>query len=110
MTEGPTPLILDVTATPDGPTVTVTGELDMASVERFVEFTTRQLEGPPRQLSVDLSGVRFCDSSGINGLVQLRNLSSAAGWQYRLIRLPSELDRVISDLTGLRDFLNVVED
>jgi anti-anti-sigma factor len=110
MSEGPTPLILDVLDAPDGPTVSVAGELDMASANGLVKFAARQLRGAPRRLTIDLSGVLFCDSSGINALVQLRNLSSERDWDFRLIHLRPDLDRLISDLTGLREFLGIMHD
>jgi anti-sigma B factor antagonist len=110
MSEDATPLIVDVRAAPDGPVVTVAGELDMASADRLVKFAARQLRSAPRRLTIDLSGVLFCDSSGINALVQLRNLSAERGWDFRLVHLRPDLDRLIADLTGLREFLGIMAD
>ncbi len=106
----PTPIDLDVSLAPDGPTVTVAGELDIASVGTLVDVAGGHIQGPLGRLTIDLSGVLFCDSSGINGLVQLRNQCAERGWDFRLVHLPRELDRIISDLTGLREFLGVVRD
>jgi anti-anti-sigma factor len=104
------PLELDVAVTRDGPTVTVAGELDMATVTTLVDTAGRHIQGPASRLTIDLSGVVFCDSSGINGLVLLRNQCTEQGWDFRIVHLPRELDRLISDLTGLREFLGIVRD
>ena len=107
--QNPTPLALDVTVAPDGPTVMVACELDMASVEALVDVAGREISGPTRRLTIDLSGVLFCDSSGINGLVRLRNQCAEQGWDFRLVHLPRDLHRLISDLTGLREFLGIAD-
>ncbi|MGE5829073.1 MAG: STAS domain-containing protein [Micromonosporaceae bacterium] len=102
-----TPLAVQVSRDSNGPVLQVTGELDMSSTGTLVETGRQQLRGPAALLTVDLSGVGFCDSAGINGLVQLRKSCAEAGWQFRLVNLNSSLRRVICDLTGLGEFLNV---
>jgi anti-anti-sigma factor len=103
-----TPLVVGVATEPDGPTILASGELDLSTVDRLVELAIGQIQGGPARLTVDLAGVSFCDSAGINGLVKIRNASAAAGWSFRLINLSPELDRVVCDLTGLGEFLGVV--
>ena len=102
------PLVVSVAAEPGGPTVTVAGELDLSTVDLLVDTATSQLQGGPARLTLDLAGVTFCDSAGINGMVKIRNASAAAGWTFRLVNLTAELDRVVCDLTGLGEFLGVV--
>ncbi|MER7547270.1 STAS domain-containing protein [Spirillospora sp. NPDC127506] len=52
------------------------GELDMATVPALDDHVSRawSADRPPR-LALELSGVRFCDSSGINAFVR--------GWKTR---------------------------
>ena len=102
------PLVVSVVAEPGGPTVVVAGELDLATVDLLVDTASAQIQGGPARLTIDLTGVSFCDSAGINGLVKIRNASAAAGWTFRMINLSPELDRVVCDLTGLGEFLGVV--
>ena len=102
------PLVVSVVAEPDGRTVVVAGEIDLATVDLLVETGMAQIQGGPARLTVDLAGVGFCDSAGINGLVKIRNASAGAGWTFQMINLSPDLDRVICDLTGLGDFLGVV--
>jgi anti-anti-sigma factor len=55
-----------VTVTPDrGATVRISGELDMSSVDRLDAEVARVLAAAPRRLVVDVSDVRFADSSAI---------------------------------------------
>jgi anti-anti-sigma factor len=103
-----TPLVVSVTTGSDGPTVVVSGELDLSTVDRLVDVGMSQIVGPPAQLTIDLAGVTFCDSAGINGLVKIRNAAAAEDWTFRMVNLTAELDRVVCDLTGLGEFLGVV--
>jgi anti-sigma B factor antagonist len=49
--------------------VAVTGEVDLYTAPRLWEALDSAIAGAPRQLIVDLSGVTFLDSSGLNVLV-----------------------------------------
>lgn len=102
-----TPLAVQVSRDGEGPVIRVAGELDMASTGTLVETGRQQLRGPAGLLTVDMSGVGFCDSAGINGLVQLRKSCADAQWRFQVVNLSSGLRRVICDLTGLGDFLGV---
>jgi anti-sigma B factor antagonist len=102
-----TPLSIRVSRDSEGPVIRVAGELDMASTGTLVETGAQQLRGPAAVLTVDMSGIGFCDSAGINGLVQLRKSCDDAQWRFRLVNLSGNLRRVICDLTGLGEFLGV---
>jgi anti-sigma B factor antagonist len=105
-----TPLAVQVSRDGEGPVIRVAGELDMASIDTLVETGRAQLRGPTAVLTVDMAGVGFCDSAGINGLVQLRKSCAEAQWGFQLVNLSGSLRRVICDLTGLGDFLGVQPD
>jgi anti-anti-sigma factor len=54
-----------------GTVVRIRGEVDLATSPKL-DVTFSQLEPPDGVVVIDLSGVTFIDSSGLNALVQLR--------------------------------------
>ena|SRR2546421_12730973 len=50
--------------------VAVTGEVDLYTAPRLRETIDSAIAGTPRELVIDLSGVEFLDSSGLNLLVR----------------------------------------
>ena len=65
-------------------TVTVTGDIDLASVGRLERARDRALSGNPSQVLIDLRGVRFIDSSGLKFLIETDRLSRSGGWRLKL--------------------------
>jgi len=51
----------------DPPTIVVTGDLDLANAAEFEESMTGALDGSTA-LTVDLTGVPYCDSSAVRAL------------------------------------------
>ncbi|PJE97309.1 anti-sigma factor antagonist [Streptomyces carminius] len=86
----------------DGPLalVAVAGEIDM---ETAPALRTRALEviaqGHPR-LILDLAAVTFCDSSGLNVLINIVRCAKAAGGSLALAAVPDRLARML-DFTGV---------
>ena len=64
--------------------VTVSGELDIATAEQAYSYITEILDGRPAPVTVDLSGVTFCDASGLGALARLARHARAAGRQFKL--------------------------
>ena len=56
-------------ASASGPVVMLSGEADITTVAELSETLTAQLASATRHLTVDLSGLRFADSSVIRALV-----------------------------------------
>lgn len=80
------------------------GDLDLASVGAFEEVTSAA--GGAGDLVVDLSGVRFIDSSGIHAIVRARVASAERGAGMELVVLPgSPVERVL-EISGLREELD----
>ena len=103
----PTRLDITVEPGPTGATIAVTGELDMSTADRLVTTVTDALSGDADgRLSVDLSGVGFCDSAGIRALVRLRKVADQAGLSLELLN-PTPVVRRVLELSGLVDHLNV---
>lgn len=76
------------------------GDLDLDTVGAARAALDRALESRPPILVVDLSGVGFCDSSGLNLLLQARYEAEAAGVTMRLASPAVAVARVF-ELTGL---------
>jgi anti-anti-sigma factor len=100
-------LAVDLVDSADGPVLKLAGELDLSTVGTMVDLGRGALAGPPTMLTVDMAGVEFCDSAGINGLVKLRNASVNLGTQFRVVHPRPHVRRVLADLTGLGEFLGI---
>jgi anti-anti-sigma factor len=80
--------------------VTVTGELDIATAEQAYSYISDVIDGLPAPVTVDLSGLTFCDASGIGALVRIARHARQAGRQVMLTSVrPSVLK--IMRITGL---------
>ncbi|MGC2998286.1 STAS domain-containing protein [Streptomyces sp. G35A] len=80
---------------PAGPVVlTVTGELDHHTAPRLTEALEDVPLAPGTPLVIDLSGVAYCDSTGITVLVTAYHRAEAAGSSFSLAGLSHDLTRV----------------
>jgi anti-sigma B factor antagonist len=90
-------------------TARLTGELDMASEQYFLEALRLILQNRPSALCVDLSGVTFIDSSGIRVLLQSRILATSIGAEFRCAN-PTDQARRVFDIVQVGEFLGVAPD
>lgn len=67
----------------------VCGELDLVTSPRVRQHVHDAVAQGRRHLVLDLSAVRFCDSSGVGVLIAARRLLSSCGGEFRLI-LPAD--------------------
>ena len=97
----PTPAPFDVRRVdhPLGVLLTLGGELDLATVPLLQEQLDRAGRGRGAVV-IDLSGLRFIDSSGLHMLVRAERQLRASGGQLVLVRGPRAVRRVF-ELTGL---------
>jgi anti-anti-sigma factor len=86
----------------DRVTVTINGELDITNVDALEAAVGSALERHPGRLIVELSGLRFADSSAIALWVRW----ATAVHEIELRDVSSILRRVIESM-GLSDTLNV---
>jgi anti-anti-sigma factor len=86
----------------DGLTVTINGELDITNVDALQAAVGAALERHPGRLIIELSGLRFADSSAIALWVRW----STAVHEIELRHVSPILRRVI-DSMGLAETLNV---
>ena len=89
--------------------VSVAGELDIATAEQAYSFITEVIDGPVKgsrgtmgsaPVTVDLSGVTFCDASGLGALARLARYARAAGRQLSLTSARPSVMKIIR-ITGL---------
>ncbi len=87
--------------------VAVAGEVDMATVPVVEEYVRRRLGDVGRALVLDLSGVTFLGSTGINLLIALRAECEAAGAELRLVATTKAVLQPLR-LTDLTDHFTIV--
>ena len=80
--------------------VSVTGELDIATAEQAYTYISEVIDGRPEPVSVDLSGLTFCDASGLGVLARIARHARQAGRQLRLTAARPSLLKIMR-ITGL---------
>jgi anti-sigma B factor antagonist len=105
------PLQLELSCRTDGDgnqIVSVTGELDIATAEQAYTFISGVIDAWPLPVSVDLSGLTFCDASGLGALARVARHARQAGRQLRLTAARPSLLKIMR-ITGLdRSFPELV--
>ena len=109
--ESPLPPILTVVPTGDGEhaVLALKGDIDLSTVSEVGAAAARCLQEHPRRLSIDLSGLAFCDASGVRLLRSVLDDAVAAGTQCRLVA-PSDWIRRVFALANAEDMLAAVDE
>ncbi|MEV0254546.1 STAS domain-containing protein [Streptomyces sp. NPDC050732] len=94
------PLNITRHTTPTGPLLEVAGELDYEHSSVLREQVERLLLSPGQQLVIDLSGLAFCDSTGISVLLAARQRAQDAGAETVLVAVPAQTLRIFA-IVGL---------
>jgi len=87
-------------------TVTVRGEVDLATAPELEARVRETLQDAPGGVDLDLAALSFIDSSGLRTLVALAKDAAARGGSLTLRNLPRHAQRVL-ELTGLDDWFDV---
>ncbi|MET8944050.1 STAS domain-containing protein [Streptomyces sp. NPDC004542] len=95
-----TPLRITHGATAAGPVLHVAGELDYAQAEALRRQVEHLALEPGQCLALELSGLEFCDSTGITALLAARQHAQAADADVVLAGVPPTLLRVLT-MVGL---------
>lgn len=90
----------------DSVVVTVRGDLDVDSATVLSTTLEQVLDRPQPHIVIDLSGVEFCDSTGLGAFVVGHNRAYVAGGWVRLAA-PSEWMARLLDTVGLSGRLGV---
>jgi anti-anti-sigma factor len=101
------PLQLGLSCATDGDgnqIISVTGELDIATAEQAYAYISDVIDAwlgeSPAPVSVDLSGLTFCDASGLGALARIARHARQAGRQLRLTAARPSLLKIMR-ITGL---------
>ena len=93
----------------DHTVVAVSGEIDLYTAPRLQgELATAVMGERPARVVVDMAGVDFCDSTGMNVLLAAQRLAREHGGNIELSG-PRPAVRKILQVTGLESVFTVVE-
>ena len=84
------------------------GEIDLATVDLVREAVEREHQ-PGETVVLDLRGTEFMDTSGLRFVVELCDRAGREGFEARLVRGPSAVQRVF-EVAGLDTRLPFVDD
>lgn len=100
-------LVVTATASSGASTVlTVSGVLDTHGAERLLSRLDRTLDQGFRRVELDLTGVEFCDSSGVSALVRSHARATAAEGRLRIDAVSDQVRRAL-ELAGLSRMFGV---
>ncbi|WP_443062695.1 STAS domain-containing protein [Streptomyces sp. NBC_00390] len=86
----------------------LSGELDHDTAEPLREALARQVRGGAERVVVDCSRLGFCDSTGLNVLLQARLAAKESGGRIELAGLRPPVARMF-DITGARAVFRVYD-
>ncbi|MEU4830686.1 STAS domain-containing protein [Streptosporangium sp. NPDC023615] len=95
-----TRLDLSVRRHRDASVIALAGELDKLSSPRLQDVLAGQLDGGACHLVLDVSGLRFCDSTGLWTMLAFQRRAGASGGSLRLAGTYGVLERILT-VTGL---------
>jgi anti-anti-sigma factor len=103
------PFEINVARDRESATVTLAGELDIATVSRVEEAIEATLTDEVQTLTIDLSGLGFVDSSGLRLFIVLDQRAGEQGWELRLLR-PDAHVLTVFQVSGVEENLPFIED
>jgi anti-sigma B factor antagonist len=89
--------------------LSVSGEIDLYTAPTLQSELMSALSPGQVRLIVDMSGVDFCDSTGINILLAAHRHARERGGELQLARLGSATRKVLQ-VTGLESVFTVLEE
>jgi anti-sigma B factor antagonist len=89
--------------------MSVGGEIDLYTAPRLHgELVTALAGGGPEQIVVDMSGVEFCDSTGMNVLLAAHRRAREQGGDLELAAPPPAIRKILQ-VTGLESVFTVLD-
>jgi len=89
--------------------VVLEGELDLGAIAAFEQELKRVEADRPEVVIVDLSGLRFMDSSGLRALVMADDRARSQSRRLAIVPGPPTVRRVF-EITKLDERLDLVDD
>jgi len=96
-------LEVQVAVAADWHTIRLAGDLDVAS-KGLLDDAVAGVAASARRITLDLTSLRFMDSTGVRAIVDLNERCARDGVEVRIIRGPKAVQRVF-ELLGLLDVL-----
>jgi anti-sigma B factor antagonist len=93
---------------PAGVVLTASGELDMATTPQLRERLRAMIEAGARRLVIDLTPVDFMDSVALAAILTARRDLAEVG-RLAVVIAPESYPRLVFEIAGLPEFLNVFE-
>jgi anti-anti-sigma factor len=84
--------------------VAISGELDLATGHQLVDAVDSALAAWPADVELDLSGVTFCDCSGLSAILTAKRHLSGVGRNLVIVE-PARLVVALVEIAGLRAWL-----
>jgi anti-anti-sigma factor len=78
----------------DGVVISLSGELDLASAPDLERELQEAEAGRPARVLIDLRGLAFMDSTGLQALLRARERATGADYTLALRRGPHQVQRV----------------
>jgi anti-sigma B factor antagonist len=103
--EGSDHLQITVETAGDTATIRLDGELDIHTAPGVGEAVANAIDGGAATVVVDAAALRFCDSSGIQVLVQARERLLTSGGTLRVEGVHGSVQKVLA-VTGLLDLFS----
>jgi anti-sigma B factor antagonist len=103
-----TPLTITARRTPHGHVLVVRGALDAMTAASLRHECEQLAHTAGEELVLDLSGLEFCDSSGIAAFIAARNQATSADATFALVAPPPHVRRMIETI-GLGQFFTIRE-
>lgn len=88
--------------------VSVSGEVDLANAPALDDYLTELISDNQRDLALDLNGISFMDSSGLNVLLKVRRALEEAGLTLALLTPSPQVSRTLS-VSGLDQVFRIVD-
>jgi len=89
--------------------VILAGEMDIVSTAAFVDSMTELERSSPDRVVIDVAGLSFIDSSGINALVQAARMVEARGGRAVLAAPAAHVLRVF-EITRVGELVSIAGD
>jgi len=103
------PIEVHTATSPEGVTVSVRGELDVSSAGRLRSCLFEMLTAGPVNVTIDLAGLSFIDSTGLGVLVGAVKRAREQGGDV-VLRDPTRSTRKVLEISGLAKIFDIVGD